>query len=130
MITALKRQVMVRAGGRCEAEVEHGVQTSLWARCTNPASDVHHMLTKARGGENLDRVWETYHLIALCRDCHDRCMGMTAYEGGLLIDGSVIWDKHRQVPVYNGSDEYLTERYGVPLDDFDMVARAQRLTVE
>lgn len=114
MNTELRRRVMAwRAGGRCEAEIDHGWQKSLWSRCTNQASDVHHMLTKARGGENLDKVWETYHLIALCRNCHDRCMGSEAYEGEMLIKGYVTWDRLARRPVYNGPDEYLSKKYGL-----------------
>lgn len=123
----LRRQVMYRAMQRCEAEVERGGgQTSLWSRCTNPASDVHHMVTKARGGHHLDDVWETYHLIALCRECHDRCAGETAYEGGMLIQGHVTWDRLARRPVYNGPDEYLTQKYGLA---FQATSYAQRPVV-
>jgi len=74
--------------------------------------EVHHLLTRARGGTLLDRVGEDYHLIALCRDCHARCDGEDAYMNRLLIEGYVSWDKAHHMPVYLGPDEYLTEKYG------------------
>jgi hypothetical protein len=108
MDPSLHRAIVMRSQGRCEAEVE---VSGVWLRCSNPATDVHHMLTKARGGRNLDRIGETYHLIHLCRDCHRLCDGADAYAGGMLIEGNVTWDKLNSRPIYKGTDPYLTKRY-------------------
>ena len=75
--------------------------------------EIHHLLTRARGGNILDYVHETYHLIALCNKHHAMSDGADAYMSGLLIDGYVNWDKFRKRPVYNGSDEFLKEKYSV-----------------
>lgn len=81
-------------------------------RCSNPATEIHHMLTKARGGRALDQANETYHLLHLCSPCHRASDGAEAYEGGFLIEGSAIWDSLTQRPVYTGPDEYLSKEYG------------------
>lgn len=93
----------------CEAMLE---VAGVWTRCWRTPVEIHHMLTKARGGEALDRAEETYHLIALCPTCHRASDGGSAYEGGLLIEGSAIWDRTNNRPVYTGPDEYLTRKYG------------------
>jgi hypothetical protein len=72
--------------------------------------EVHHMLTRGRGGGVLDSFNETYHLIALCPDCHRRSDGGEAYAGGLLIDGYVTTGSNGK-PVYKGTDPYLSEKY-------------------
>jgi hypothetical protein len=81
-----------------------------WTRCGLGPIEVHHALTKARGGRILDSVGETYHLIALCPRCHRMADGGAAYAGGVLIDGYVTRDND-EWPVYSGSDEYLSEKY-------------------
>jgi hypothetical protein len=107
----LRRKVIKRSRGMCEMMIDYG--TGLGAhRCNNVASDIHHMLTKGRGGAALDRVHETYHLLHLCRSCHQASDGAEAYEGGFLIEGSAIWDTLHQRPRYTGPDEYLTKEYG------------------
>lgn len=107
----LRRKIIKRSRGMCEMMIDYG--TGLGAhRCANMASDIHHMLTKARGGAALDRVLETYHLLHLCRACHQASDGAEAYEGGFLIEGSAIWDSIFQRPVYTGSDPYLRRTYG------------------
>ena len=93
----------------CEAMILVG---TTWSRCWMTPVEVHHMITRARGGAALDRAGETYHLIALCPRCHRASDGGEAYEGGLLIEGSVIWDRARSRPVYTGPDDYLTRKYG------------------
>lgn len=110
MDIVLRRAVLRRSLGRCEAFVQVGEGHPY--RCPNPATDIHHLLTAARGGRNLDKVGETYHLIHLCRVCHQAADGGEAYTGGMLIDGSVTWDRFFNKPVYTGSDEYLRTRYG------------------
>jgi hypothetical protein len=105
----LRALVVARSGGRCESEVfVHGV----WLRCASPASDIHHLLTKARGGRNLDRVFEIYHLMHLCRACHAVCDGAEAYNQGMLIQGNVTWDRLTNRPIYQGPDWFLTQEYG------------------
>jgi hypothetical protein len=109
----LRAAIAERSGGRCEAEV---LVSLAWVRCQNQATDIHHLLTAARGGRNLDRVEETYHLIHLCRECHGASDGASAYQGGMLIDGRVTWDKLRNKPQYQGTDPYLTKRYPTHTD--------------
>lgn len=99
-----------RSRGQCEAEVE--VHDEEFRRCVNAATEIHHRLTRSRGGKNLDRIGETYHLIHLCADCHRLIAGRRSYENGMLLDGYVIWDSLEQWPVYSGTDTYLFHHYG------------------
>lgn len=99
-----------RSRGRCEAHVE--VDDEEFQRCVNEAQEIHHRLTRSRGGKNLDQVGETYHLIHLCVDCHHHIVGASSYDDGMLIDGYVEWDSLRERPVYYGSDRYLLSQYG------------------
>lgn len=108
MTPELRGKIKRRSQGRCESEV---FTTGVWLRCANRATEIHHLLTKARGGRHLDKVGETYHLMHLCRECHMASDGALAYIGGMLIDGSVIWDRLRNRPVYQGTDPYLTRKY-------------------
>lgn len=105
MRSELREDIKRRSGGRCEVYIGR-------RRCPNKAAHIHHLLTKARGGRNLDEVGETYHLLHTCATCHQACDGAEAYEGGLLIEGHVIWDKLTQMPRYQGPDEYLMVHYG------------------
>lgn len=105
MRARLRRDIRRRSGGRCEVHLGH-------RRCPNRAAHVHHLVTKARGGRHLDAVGETYHLLHVCPSCHRACDGGEAYDGGLLIEGYVIWDKLTELPRYQGPDEYLTVVYG------------------
>ncbi len=105
MDSTLRKMIYRRSGGRCEAVV---VRKDYSTRCFNQATEIHHMLTRSRGGVLLDNEYEMYHLIHLCLWCHDMCDGGDAYEGGLLIDGYVS-----DGPTYSGTDEYLTKAYGV-----------------
>jgi hypothetical protein len=77
-----------------------------------PGEEIHHLLTRGRGGGALDAVGETYHLAHLCRIHHRSADGALAYSAGLLIDGFCIYDRILARPVYRGSDEWLTEHYG------------------
>jgi len=100
--------VRQRANGCCEAMV--WVESAdRWTRCGLGPVEVHHALTKARGGTILDSVGETHHLIALCHKCHAMADGGDAYMGGVLMDGYVITENDRLV--YYGTDEYLTDKY-------------------
>ena len=79
-----------------------------WTRCGRSQVEVHHALTRARGGDLLDLVGETYHLIALCGAHHRQ-----AHQGvspGLMLNGSVYRDG--LFLVYEGPDGYLQERFG------------------
>ena len=100
----LRDKIKKRSGGWCEWCNERGM------RCNRRASDIHHMLTKARGGANLDDLGETYHLLHMCREHHMQSDGQEAYDRGLLIDGHVISKNDKTI--YVGTDAYLTERYG------------------
>jgi hypothetical protein len=95
-----------RSGGRCEAFIQVG---QTWTRCWKGPVEIHHALTKARGGRVLDAIGETYHLIALCPRCHRASDGGDAYVRGLLIDGYVTTTP--QGPVYQGSDAFLKHKY-------------------
>lgn len=96
----------------CEAMIQLGNEYSgTWTRCGRRPTELHHRLTRARGGLILDRAGEKYHLMNLChqhhKDAHD--LG-TAIEAGLLLEGYVVTENGR--PVYSGPDEYLSRRYG------------------
>jgi hypothetical protein len=95
----------------CEAMIRLP-RTGRWTRCGRPYADLHHRITRARGGEILDAVGETYHLMLCCtlhhKIAHDQGY---AFDNGLLIRGSVTTHPDGN-PLYVGPDEYLTERYG------------------
>lgn len=110
----LRRAVLRRSFGRCEAYVQVGDGHPY--RCPHMATDIHHLLTKGRGGENLDKVGETYHLIHLCRECHSTADGGEAYKSGMLLEGRVVWDRFLSKPVYTGPDDYLRKTYGPESD--------------
>jgi hypothetical protein len=101
-------EVRKRSNNQCEAMV--WVESAeVWSRCGMRGVEVHHALTRGRGGTILDSIGETYHLIALCNRCHEKADGGAAYEGGVLIDGYVSRDG--DWIVYDGSDTYLSEKY-------------------
>lgn len=102
----VRDEVLQRSNGQCEAMV--AVHTT-WARCGIRPVEVHHCITRARGGRVLDEVGETYHLLALCPTHHRMADGQEAYESGLLLDGYVLRENDRVV--YYGSDDYLLARY-------------------
>lgn len=107
-----KLVIYKRAGGRCEAEV-WVPRGEVWTRCFRAGIQCHHGLTRARGGDLLDRVGETYHLFGLCPQHHDEAhSGAVGYEGGLMIEGYVILDSSTGEITYLGPDDYLLERYG------------------
>jgi hypothetical protein len=84
----------------------------MFMACGAEDAQLHHKLTRARGGLLLDKVHETYHHLYLCAEHHAVAHDEgSAFERGLLIRGNVISgpDGH---PVYLGPDEYLLERYG------------------
>jgi hypothetical protein len=80
--------------------------------CGQEPADLHHKLTRARGGILLDIAGESYHQLYLCREHHDMAHDEgSAFERGLLIHGQVITGPDGR-PLYHGPDEYLTEHYG------------------
>lgn len=99
-------RVIERSGSRCEAMVAVG---RTWTRCWKDPVEVHHRLTRGRGGALLDELGEIYHLIALCSDHHRDADGAEAYIGGLLIDGMMCRNGDRVF--YVGTDPYLSARY-------------------
>ena len=108
-VTAKQRShVVERSDGQCEAMIKVG---RTWSRCWASPIEIHHMLTRGRGGGVLDEVEESYHLIALCAKCHWGADGAPAYAGKLLIDGYVVWNHSRTRPVYVGTDSYLSSKY-------------------
>lgn len=99
---------------RCEAMVlMHSVSSSrpMYVACGRLDADLHHKLTRARGGLLLDAVGETYHHMYLCRHHHGIAHDQPAFENGLLIEGSVVSGIDGK-PVYTGPDDYLNEHYG------------------
>lgn len=105
------------AGGeeiRCEAMVP--TYNGKFVQCGDLPSELHHRLTRARGGLLLDDVSEDYHHIRLCRFHHTRAhdmAGQTAVENGMLLEGYVYTGNHGW-PVYVGPDEYLSRKYPKP----------------
>lgn len=84
--------------------------SGVWTRCFKNPIEVHHRLTRARGGAVLDALGESYHLIALCPGHHRDADGAQAYQMGLLLDGMMVRDGSSHY--YTGSDSYLLSRYG------------------
>lgn len=108
-------QVKQRSTNRCEAMVY--IRYNVYARCWRSPVEVHHMLTRARGGLLLDDAGETRHLIALCSAHHKEAHKEGGFAKGLMIDGYVTTANGE--PVYEGSDPILRERYG-PVDMSEM----------
>lgn len=102
---------------RCEAMVAQQKKGRkyyevMFVACGKDGADLHHKVTRARGGLILDKAGETYHQMYLCREHHDLAHDTdTAFHNGLLIHGYVITGVDGR-PMYTGPDEYLTERYG------------------
>ena len=86
-----------------------------YSRCGRRPTELHHRLTRARGGLILDAAGESYHLLHLCvrhhKAAHDEG---TALTNGLLLDGYVTTGPDG-LPHYRGSDPYLLARYGTAL---------------
>lgn len=99
--------VVARSGGHCEAMI---ALPRTWTRCGRYGIEVHHALTRARGGVLLDELGETQHLIALCRAHHKYAHEEGHSPSGLMIDGSVYRDGARLI--YVGPDPYLSATYG------------------
>ena len=101
---------------RCEALVSTQTKGKRYYRvmfvpCGRENAELHHKLTRARGGLILDAVGESYHHIWLCREHHGVAHDQGgAFARGLLIDGYVTTEHGR--PHYVGSDEYLSSTYG------------------
>lgn len=102
---------------RCEAMVSQQQRVGryykvMFVPCGAEDADLHHKVTRARGGLILDSAKETYHHLYLCREHHDMAHDAgTAFENGLLIHGYVITGVDGR-PMYTGPDEYLTKHYG------------------
>lgn len=113
--------VVARSTGRCEAMVRiHRHGRDLYARCFRAPIEVHHMLTRSRGGLILDEEGEILHLIALCPKHHKVAHSPGGHEAGLMIDGYVTTGTDGR-PVYQGSHRRLGERYS-PVDVSDLRA--------
>ena len=100
---------------RCEAMVLIKGKTKpegMYVCCGAQDADLHHKLTRARGGLILDKAGETYHQMYLCREHHQVAHDEgKAFDAGLLIKGFVITGADGR-PKYTGTDEYLMEHYG------------------
>ena len=68
------------------------------------------MLPKSRGGRILDEYGETCHLIHLCTPDHQQAHSRKDAMG-LMIDGSIAWDKLNSRPKYQGTDPELMNKY-------------------
>lgn len=105
-----------RSRGRCEAMVYVGGHAEIdeWAstygRCFRYPVEVHHMLTRSRGGLLLDDVGETMHLLALCPQHHRVAHSPGGHESGLMINGYVLPGSDGR-PVYAGSHSGLRAKY-------------------
>lgn len=109
MSPELYEAITERSGGACEAEIFVSDDFG-WMRCGAPATEVHHLLPKSRGGRILDEFGETEHLIHLCKTDHMQAHARM-YAEGMMIDGSVTWNKMTSRPEYRGTDPTLTQRY-------------------
>lgn len=98
---------------RCEAMVGVG---NTYTRCFRMPTEIHHMLTRARGGLILDAAGETAHLIALCRFHHNYAHSKEGHEAGLMIDGYVTTGQNGR-PVYEGSDRRLEHLRALDLSE-------------
>jgi hypothetical protein len=84
----------------------------MFVPCGAENAELHHKITRARGGLILDDAGEDYHLIRLCREHHNVAHDTgSAFANGLLIHGYVITGVDGR-PLYTGPDQYLTEHYG------------------
>ena len=104
-MTSIRDAVIERSGGRCEVMIR---LPRTWTRCGRAPVEDHHALTRARGGDLLDTVGETYHHIACCPR-HHRMVDDAGPESGLMIQGYAWLDGGRIV--YEGPDEYLSAAY-------------------
>ena len=99
---------------RCEAMVlitSAPRPKGLYHQCGKEPADLHHKLTRARGGLILDEAGETYHHLYLCREHHNIAHSEPAFDNGLLVRGYVTTHVDGR-PLYVGPDAYLTEHYG------------------
>jgi len=106
-LMSARELVFERSDHHCEVMV---LVNHVYTRCGRAAPDVHHLLFRSRGGDVLDEVGETYHLINLCRTHHDWCHRhpSLAASVGMVIEGQCWLDNG---PVYVGPDPYLTLTY-------------------
>lgn len=101
---------------RCEALVltlRTEKRKPMYVPCGREDAQLHHKLTRARGGLILDRAGETYHQMWLCSEHHAVAHDAPAFENGLLLQGYVITGPDGR-PHYHGPDEYLAEHYPGP----------------
>lgn len=112
--------VIARSGGRCEAQVRVDTYEftqreplPIWTRCFTAPVEVHHALTRARGGDLLDRAGETVHLYALCLR-HHQDAHRDGYTNGLMLQGYVSLDSATGRVFYSGPDPYLQVTYPDP----------------
>lgn len=101
--------VVARSHGRCEAMVRMPLTSTrvVYTRCFRKPIEVHHMLTRARGGKILDGTGETAHLIALCSQHHKVAHSAGGHQAGLMMDGYITTGPDGGV-VYQGSDPRLS----------------------
>lgn len=115
-------QVHERSGSRCEAMVRlpvpqpHNPGRVVWTRCFRAPVEVHHALTRSRGGLILDDHGECAHLLALCRMHHRMAHGPGGHDMGLMINGYVTTGADG-VPVYQGQDERLRRYNAVDVSE-------------
>src|SRR5262245_66654988 len=87
-------------GMRCEAMVmvaSESRPSGMFVPCGLEDADLHHKITRARGGLLLDAAGETYHHLYLCRPHHNVAHDEgQAVERGLVIKAAVTARVHGQ----------------------------------
>lgn len=101
--------VIQRSAGMCEGMV---LVDQVWTRCGRRPVHIHHRLRRSHGGELLDQVGETYHLVVLCHRHHQMVHSAEArdIDHEFLLQGNVYQGWPR--PIYVGPDSYLMHKYG------------------
>jgi hypothetical protein len=99
----------------------------VYTRCFRSPVEVHHMLTRARGGLILDAMGEIAHLIALCPQHHKVAHSAGGHEAGLMMNGYVTTAADGSV-VYDGSDPRLGHINTVDLPDLSEEVPSNQLS--
>jgi len=106
-----------RSKGVCEAVWNLSGDPEAGRRCHRDGVDHHHALLRSRGGRLLDALSFPFHIVLLCRPCHDRAharkdSGVRAFDGLPLIVAGQVRSRHGRI-------EYVG-----PVDTFEAVLAA------
>jgi hypothetical protein len=117
-MTDSRSLIIKRSGNRCEAMVRMPLnqQRVVWARCYRSPVEVHHMLTRARGGRILDAKGETAHLLALCAKHHREAHSDGGDIVGLMMNGYITTAQDGSI-VYEGTDPRLRHLQRMDVSD-------------